>query len=90
MSAFFIGNQKPRMSPKSIRTIVRQYTFNIDKHITPHKLRSTCATNLYDKTDDIYLVQHVLGHSSTNVTKRYTNVSENKKETAAKIIGSIL
>ena len=87
--AFFISNKRGRMSPKSIRTLVHRYTFNIEKNITPHKLRSTCATTLYDKTCDIYLVADVLGHSSTNVTKRYTAISDNRRAHAAQVIGGL-
>ena len=77
------------MSTKSIRTLVHRYTFNIEKNITPHKLRSTCATTLYGETNDIYLVADVLGHSSTNVTKRYTAISDNRRAHAAHVIGGL-
>ena len=88
--AFFVGNQKQRLSARSISTVVNRYTFNIGKHITPHKLRSTCGTILYVQTGDIYYVSKVLGHENVNTTKRYTDVSEDKIAGAASIFGSIL
>lgn len=39
------------------------------KKITPHKLRSTYGTTLYQETGDIYLVADVLGHRDVNTTK---------------------
>ncbi len=56
------------------------------KHITPHKLRSTFGTSLYQKTGDIYLVADVLGHKDVNVTRRhYADMSEDKRKLAAEV-----
>ena len=41
------------------------------KKITPHKLRSTYGTALYQQTSDIYLVADVLGHKDVNTTKKH-------------------
>jgi integrase/recombinase XerC len=50
------------------------------KHITPHKLRSTFGTALYENTGDLYLVAEVLGHSSVETTrKHYANISNQHK-----------
>ena len=56
------------------------------KKITPHKLRSTYATNLYRETEDIYVVADVLGHSDVNTTKKhYAQMSEEHKKHAAEV-----
>lgn len=89
LDAFFISNYNQRISRKSIASIVDAYTFNIDKHITPHKLRSTCGTNLYAMTQDIYLVSKVLGHENTETTQRYTKVHQDRREQAANLIGNL-
>lgn len=53
------------------------------KHITPHKLRSTFGTALYQETDDIYLVADVLGHSDVNTTKKhYADMDDYRKRRA--------
>ena len=50
------------------------------KKITPHKLRSTYGTALYQETGDIYLVASVLGHKDVNTTrKHYAALDDNKK-----------
>ena len=50
------------------------------KKITPHKLRSTYGTALYQQTSDIYLVAEVLGHKDVNTTrKHYADMDEYRK-----------
>ena len=52
--------------------------------ISPHKLRSTFATNLYQETGDIYLVADVLGHSSVDTTRRhYAEMTDRRRRMAA-------
>ena len=82
----FISNQRTKMTTMSAERIVEKYTYNINKHITPHKLRSTCGTNMYRATRDIYLVADVLGHSSTATTKKYTKVGLQDRKDASKLI----
>lgn len=82
----FISNQRKKMTVMSAERIVDKYTYNINKHITPHKLRSTCGTNMYRATGDIYLVADVLGHTSTATTKKYTKVGLEDRKNASKLI----
>ena len=73
--ALFISNRRTRMTVRSIENVVEKYTQCIEgKHITPHKLRSTCGTNVYQQTKDIYLVSKILGHKNTSPTRRYAAV----------------
>ncbi len=41
------------------------------RRLSPHELRHTCGTLLYEKTKDIYAVSKYLGHSSINITAKY-------------------
>ena len=80
--ALFLSSQKKRLGVRSIELIVKKYarTATPLKHITPHKLRSTYGTALYQETGDIYLVADVLGHKDVNTTrKHYADMDENKK-----------
>jgi len=74
--ALFISNRKSRMTTSAIERVIGKYTASCieGKHITPHKLRATCGTNVYQATKDIYLVSKVLGHKNTAPTKRYAAV----------------
>ncbi len=84
--ALFLSSQKRRLCVQSIENLVEDYAKQITtvKHITPHKLRSTYGTALYQQTDDIYLVAEVLGHSDVNTTKKhYAALGDEKKRSAA-------
>ena len=65
----------------------------IERRITPHMLRHTCATQLLDAGVDIRIVQRRLGHPSISTTEIYTHVSDFSLRRAictADVIGSIL
>lgn len=69
--ALFLSMQMKRISVRSVENLVKKYAKLVTplKKITPHKLRSTYGTALYQETGDIYLVADVLGHSDINTTK---------------------
>ena len=87
--ALFVSQKGGRLASRSIYDMITKYTADFDKHITPHKMRSTCATNLYEKTHDIYMVQAVLGHKNIANTRRYANVSVKERRNAAEILDAI-
>ena len=59
----------------------------LKKKLSPHKLRSTFGTNLYQETGDIYLVADTLGHADVNTTrKHYAAMSDSRRQEAAKRI----
>lgn len=47
---------------------------HIAKHLTPHALRHTCATQMLEGHADIRYIQEMLGHASLKSTQRYTRV----------------
>jgi len=84
-SPFFISLQKKRINVRSVENLVKKYAKLVTplKKITPHKLRSTFGTNLYQETKDIYVVAEVLGHKDINTTrKHYAALSENVRRDA--------
>ena len=83
--ALFLSLQNKRITARQVQKIVKKYAASVTplKHITPHKLRSTFGTNLYQETDDIYLVASVLGHNDVNTTKKhYAAIEDDKKRLA--------
>ena len=88
-NALFLSSQNRRISVRAMENLVKKYAQITTplKHITPHKLRSTYGTELYQETGDIYLVADVLGHKDVNTTKKhYAAMDEQKKRAARNIV----
>ena len=87
--AFFLSMQYKRINVRTVEILVKKYSKIISplKKITPHKLRSTYGTRLYNETGDIYIVADVLGHRDVNTTKKhYAAINEeNRKLVADKV-----
>ncbi|MEF2653126.1 MAG: tyrosine-type recombinase/integrase [Blautia sp.] len=84
--ALFYSTQRRRMGVQAVENLVKKYAREITttKKITPHKLRSTYGTALYQETGDIYLVADVLGHRDVNTTKKhYAAIDDNRRRKAA-------
>lgn len=85
-NALFLSLQRRRISVRAVEKLVKKYAQRVTtlKHITPHKLRSTYGTALYEATGDIYLVADVLGHRDVNTTRaHYAAVGEEHRKKAA-------
>lgn len=48
--------------------------------VSSHDLRATFATEVYNKTSDIRLVQELLGHASVQTTQIYIGISDDKAD----------
>lgn len=87
--ALFISSKNKRLCVRSVELLVKKYAYTVTtvKHITPHKLRSTYGTNLYQESKDIYLVADVLGHKDVNTTrKHYAELVDENKRSARNIV----
>ena len=87
--ALFLSMQRKRINVRSVENLVKKYASLVTttKKITPHKLRSTYGTTLYQETGDIYLVADVLGHKDVNTTrKHYAAMKDDHKRKAAKTV----
>lgn len=89
-NALFISRKRNRISVSAVEDMIERYTQCLNKHITPHKLRATCATNLYKQTGDIYMVANQLGHANISTTKIYTEIDSESKKKAANILDSLI
>ena len=87
--ALFYSAQRRRIGIQAVENLVKKYAREITttKKITPHKLRSTYATALYQATGDIYLVADVLGHKDVNTTKKhYAALDDARRRQAASAV----
>ena len=83
--ALFLSMQQKRISVRAVENLVKKYSSVITslKTITPHKLRSTYGTRLYQETEDIYLVADVLGHRDVNTTKKHYAAQDDRNRRRA-------
>jgi len=85
--ALFLSLQRRRITQRAVELMVKKYAMLVvplKRRMSPHKLRSTYATNLYQATEDIYLVAEALGHSDVNTTRRhYASMSDARMRQAA-------
>lgn len=75
----FTSQKGTRLTRQRVAKMLKDITeyANIDKdNITPHKLRHTSATLMYQAGADIRSLQHILGHSSVATTQIYTHIED--------------
>ncbi|NBN90148.1 MAG: tyrosine recombinase [Actinobacteria bacterium] len=78
--AVFLGGRGTRLSRQVAFQVVRDAgeRAGIDREVSPHALRHTCATHLLDHGADLRIVQEMLGHASITTTQVYTRVSQER------------
>jgi integrase/recombinase XerC len=80
----FITAKGTRPSTRHVQRIVetRMHEAGITQRVTPHTLRHTFATRLYNRTGDIRLVQQALRHEFITTTQIYAHVDPQRLRAA--------
>lgn len=78
---FYRGKAK-RITSNAIEYFVSKYSEAFGRRLTPHKLRHTLASELYDETKDKVLVSQQLGQRGTSATDLYTHVDQTDQKKA--------
>lgn len=81
--ALVVSNlHKDRMTASNVQLFIKNSAkrAGINRHITPHTLRHSFATDFLHNGGDVRYLQVLLGHASLNTTMRYTHVADNDLE----------
>lgn len=88
-NALFISNRKTRFTQRGVQHMVDKYLNEAGlsgKHYSPHKLRHTAATLMYQYGHvDIRALQELLGHESVSTTQIYTHIDKEQLRDAVKL-----
>lgn len=75
--ALFINKYGDRLSIRSIEMQIKAAAekAGVNEKVTPHMLRHTFATSMYEQGADIDFIARLLGHKRVDTTRRYTSIS---------------
>ena len=75
--AVFLNFRGGQLSSRSVQRIIEMFRkfLQLERPITPHKLRHSFATHLLNQGADLRMVQELLGHQTLASTEKYTHVS---------------
>lgn len=76
IKTFFLNRHGAQLTDISVRRFLKLYRerANINKPVSPHTLRRTCATHLLTQGADIRYIQKLLGHKKLSTTEVYTRI----------------
>jgi integrase/recombinase XerD len=82
--ALFLSKRGRRLSRNAVGEVIGKYaqSSGIQKHITPHTFRRSCATEMIKNHANIMHVKELLGHRSLRTVQIYCDLTivELKKE----------
>lgn len=85
-NALFLSNRRQRISTRQVRNVLEKYGEKAGlNNITPHTFRRSFGMALYNSTGDIQLTADILGHATTETTRKfYAKPTEERKRKTLK------
>ncbi len=91
--AFFVSRLGRRMSVRSVEGVITKYKNAIlpnHKHLSPHKLRASFATDFYEASGgDLLLTSKRMGHVNVQTTTIYAEATKQRERDSRNILGNI-
>jgi len=72
-------NRHEPLNRKTIQDVLQDAGETLGLTLSPHVTRKTRAWFLYEKTNDLALVQHMLNHTHSSATLRYLGLTDQSK-----------
>lgn len=85
--ALFVAVGSERLTDRAIENMIKKYAEASGirhKNVKVHMLRASYATNLYNETQDVYLLKDALHHKSLETSRRYVGGAYDRRRAAAK------
>jgi len=75
----FVNERGGRLTTRSVARIL-QHSFAraVGGHVSPHRLRHSCATHMLDRGADLLALQQLLGHQNVATTQIYTHTTPHR------------
>lgn len=90
IDALFITRNNARMSYQNLCDSIKRNTLKaVGREMSPHKLRATYGTQLYDATHDLYFVQDCMGHNNPKTTELYIRDKKQNEKIASNIMDKL-
>jgi len=70
-SAVFVNERQTRLSVAGVQWLLKGYGKKVDFHLTPHRLRHTCARQLIESRMPVESLAQFLGHAQISTTQIY-------------------
>ncbi len=88
LDPLFVSRNNGRVTSRPVQRALTKWLrlAGVEGHYSPHSLRHTFATQVYERTKNIRLVQDVLGHQNIGTTMIYTHVTKQEIAEAVELL----
>jgi integrase/recombinase XerD len=76
----YLFSKENPLSTRNIQLLIKKVAkkAGINKKVTPHTLRHSFATHLFEAGENLLIIQQLLGHENLETTKIYTHISQDQ------------